>query len=60
MKHELKIICLHDARANCKCGWNITCTGERSKEYLTNAFTQHLKQENYYKQTEQTEQTGGF
>lgn len=46
MKHKLTIICLHDAQAKCSCGWNITCTGERTKEHLMYEHKRHIKQEN--------------
>lgn len=40
--HELYIDCLHDAQAHCSCGWSITCTGERSKEFLQQEYNKHL------------------
>lgn len=40
--HKLKILSLHDAQAICTCGhWSITCTGERTKEYLQEEFNKY-------------------
>lgn len=41
MGHILKIICLHDAQAECSCGWSITCTEERAKAYIVKEHERH-------------------
>jgi hypothetical protein len=48
-KHRLKINCLHDAQAECKCGhWNLVCTGERTKEDIRQEYQLHLKYSKKY------------
>lgn len=41
-KHDLHIDSLHDAQAHCNCGWSITCTGERTREYIEQEYKRHL------------------
>ena len=42
IKHELKIVSLHDAQAECSCGWNMTCTGEMTKEEIEASYETHI------------------
>ena len=41
-EHELKIDSIHDAMAHCRCGWSITCTGERKADELRAEYRKHL------------------
>lgn len=43
MEHELKIKSLHDAMADCVCGWHYVFTGERTKEQIEEVYKSHLK-----------------
>ena len=40
--HELKITSLHDAKADCKCGWHYVFTGEKTKQEIREEFEKHL------------------
>ena len=42
IKHELRIISLHDAKADCKCGWHYVFTGEKTKQEIREEFEKHL------------------
>ncbi len=42
-EHELKIISLHDAQAECKCGhWYYAFTGELTVDEITQEYSKHL------------------
>jgi len=44
MKHELKIISLHDGMAECSCkGWSLAHTGETTREDIRREFIKHYK-----------------
>lgn len=43
MEHELKIKSLHDAMADCTCGWHYVGTGERTREEIEKLYWQHLE-----------------
>ena len=45
--HQLKIISLHDAQAECICGhWCMMFTGERTKKDIRKEYKKHLKNYN--------------
>ena len=45
--HELIIISLHDAQAECSCGnWNYCFTVSRTKEEMNKEFQKHLERYN--------------
>jgi len=46
MKHELRIISLNDAQAECKClKWAYECTGRKEREEIVAEYQRHLKQQ---------------
>ncbi len=43
IRHGLKILSLHDARAECLCGgWSYTRTGEAARKEVVHQYAQHL------------------
>lgn len=44
-KHILKIISLHDAMAECSCGWNMSFTGKMTREQIQSEHLKHVNQE---------------
>ena len=40
-KHELKIVSLHDAQADCVCGRHYAATGERTKQEIEAEYKKH-------------------
>jgi len=43
-KHQLFIKSLHDAQADCKCGWHYVYTGAMSKDEITIEYLKHIKE----------------
>ncbi len=42
--HELNILSLHDAQAECSCGqWSLSHTGEMTETQVKKAFAKHLR-----------------
>jgi hypothetical protein len=42
MKHKLMIKSLHDAQAECPCGWYFLSTGEKTKEEIYEEYVKHI------------------
>lgn len=42
MRHMLNIISLHDAQAECPCGWSYVHTGALTKEQIEEEWYKHL------------------
>lgn len=42
MKHKLTIMSLHDAQAECSCGWYFVSTGEKTKEEIQEEYVKHI------------------
>ena len=42
LNHTLKVISLHDAQAECSCGWMYGFTGELSNEQIVVEWEKHL------------------
>ena len=42
MDHSLIIKSLHDAKAECPCGWSFSFTGKMTREKIRQEFLRHL------------------
>jgi hypothetical protein len=42
MTHKLMIKSLHDAQAECFCGWYFVSTGEKTKEEIHEEYEKHI------------------
>lgn len=59
-KHELIIHSLHDAQAECPCGWSFVGTGQKTKEEIKEEWKRHLKKRNAPKEFHRQEANDSY